>query len=150
MTKKDITKEQIEMLLRTSRNVREAAGKSGLSQGKFDRRARSYGLYNRPNGGRRIAIELQEILDGHHPGYPTPKLAKRLVKAGIKEYRCECCGLDEWNDMPLSLQLDHIDGCSTNHRLENLRLLCPNCHSQTPTYGSKKLVWQRIHQQKSG
>lgn len=58
----------------------------------------------------------------------------------MKEYKCEGCGIVDWNGKPISLQLDHIDGCPTNHLLENLRLLCPNCHSQTPTYGSKKLL----------
>lgn len=86
------------------------------------------------------AFDLQDILDGKHPQYPTSKLSKRLVKAGIKEYRCERCLISEWNSEPISLELNHIDGNNGNHALVNLELLCPNCHSQTPTYRNKKRV----------
>lgn len=64
----------------------------------------------------------------------------RLIKDGILIKKCAECGIgSEWNGKALTLQLDHIDGNSENNALENLRLLCPNCHTQTPTYGSKKL-----------
>lgn len=53
------------------------------------------------------------------------------------EYKCSCCGLSSWNDTPIVLEMDHINGDNTDHRLDNLRLLCPNCHSQTPTYKNK-------------
>lgn len=49
-------------------------------------------------------------------------------------YFCTICGINEWNGKPLILQLDHIDGNAGNHEPSNLRLVCPNCHSQTPTY----------------
>lgn len=52
--------------------------------------------------------------------------------------KCECCGLPPvWNGQKLSLHLDHIDGNSDNNLPSNVRLMCPNCHSQTDTYGSK-------------
>jgi hypothetical protein len=58
-----------------------------------------------------------------------------LVRLGIKEYKCEECGNDgTWNDKPITLQLDHISGDHYNNSIENIRILCPNCHSQTPTY----------------
>lgn len=47
------------------------------------------------------------------------------------------CGVSSWNGSPITLELDHIDGDSCNHEESNLRLLCPNCHSQTPTYKAK-------------
>jgi len=51
---------------------------------------------------------------------------------------CDECGLGPiWNDNPLTLQTDHIDGNSDNNATNNVRLLCPNCHTQTETYGSK-------------
>lgn len=57
-----------------------------------------------------------------------------VYKVGLKENVCEWCGVTEWYNKPLVNQLDHIDGCSTNHLYDNLRILCPNCHSQTDTY----------------
>lgn len=82
---------------------------------------------------------LDDILEGKHPQYPTNKLKHRLYKAGIKKEKCECCGIDPiWNGKLLVMQLDHIDGNHTNHKLENLAILCPNCHTQTDTWAGKK------------
>jgi hypothetical protein len=64
-------------------------------------------------------------------------LKTRLVAAGLKEDRCELCGIDEWRGAPLSIQLHHVNGDGQDNRLENLELLCPNCHSQTDTYGGR-------------
>lgn len=61
-------------------------------------------------------------------------LKKRLLAEGLLEERCAECGISEWNGRPLSLHLDHINGDRRDQRLENLRFLCPNCHSQTETY----------------
>ena len=58
--------------------------------------------------------------------------------AEVRGNSCECCGIrTEYNGRPLVLQLDHIDGNSDNENVANLRLLCPNCHSQTDTYAAK-------------
>lgn len=69
--------------------------------------------------------------------YSTRNLKERLFKEGIKERKCEWCALDKWRDIPISLELDHINGVNNDNRLENLRILCPNCHAQTPTYRGK-------------
>ena len=63
----------------------------------------------------------------------------RLIKEGIKSEMCELCGITEWNGKPVSFELDHIDGNRTNHKLENLRIICPNCHSQTHTYRARNI-----------
>lgn len=60
---------------------------------------------------------------------------KRLIAEGIRPPKCEICGLEEWLGQPLRLELDHINGEHTDNRIENLRILCPNCHSQTETFG---------------
>lgn len=64
-----------------------------------------------------------------------PYLKKRLVKEGRLEYKCaECGNTGVWNGKPLVLELEHKNGKNRDHRIENLCLLCPNCHSQTKTY----------------
>ncbi len=68
----------------------------------------------------------------------TGGLKKRLLKEGLLQYRCYICGLTEWLGKPISLQLDHENGVRSDCRIENLRLLCPNCHSQTPTFAGKR------------
>lgn len=85
---------------------------------------------------RKGATPLKEIIyEGLHPDYRTFRLRQRLVRAGILKNICDECGItDEWNGKPITLELDHIDGDNRNHHIENLRILCPNCHSQTPTF----------------
>jgi 5-methylcytosine-specific restriction endonuclease McrA len=83
-------------------------------------------------------IPLDKILQGEHPTFSTTHLRERLIKEGLKEEKCEICKIINWNNKKISFHLDHIDGDNTNHKLDNLRILCPNCHSQTDTYGNKR------------
>ena len=64
----------------------------------------------------------------------------------IKErgYCCESCKLSSWLDKPITIELDHIDGNNKNNSKDNLRLLCPNCHSQTPTWRRAKVTGKKI------
>lgn len=64
-------------------------------------------------------------------------LRKYIITNKLLPYKCAICGITEWQGKTLSLELDHINGINNDNRLENLRFLCPNCHSQTDTYGSK-------------
>ncbi|MFJ8348950.1 HNH endonuclease [Streptomyces sp. NPDC094153] len=66
--------------------------------------------------------------------YATSWLRKRLIDAGLKEHRCEECRLTEWQGKPIPLEVDHLNGIANDHRIDNLRLLCPNCHALTPTW----------------
>jgi hypothetical protein len=60
---------------------------------------------------------------------------RRLIAAGLKPEQCEECGISDWRGRPLSLALHHVNGDRNDNRLENLALLCPNCHSQTDNFG---------------
>ena len=83
-------------------------------------------------------IPLREILvkDSKYAG-GTHKLKKRLIKEGILEDKCYECGITEWRKKPLPLELEHKNGDRYDNRIENLTILCPNCHSQTPTHTGK-------------
>lgn len=67
--------------------------------------------------------------------FQSYKLKKRLFEAGLKKKKCEECGWSKSSvDGRIPLELDHINGVSHDNRLENLRILCPNCHSLKPTH----------------
>jgi hypothetical protein len=85
----------------------------------------------RTRGRKPLEDLLQENVD-----YSSKQLRIRLVEAGLLVNICQICSLGPiWNGKPLVLQLDHIDGVHTNNKLDNLRILCPNCHTQTDTWG---------------
>jgi hypothetical protein len=66
-------------------------------------------------------------------------IKRRLLNFGILRNTCDECGICEWRGRPLSVQIDHINGDRNDHRIENLRMLCPNCHSQTEIFGGRNL-----------
>lgn len=86
----------------------------------------------------KLPIPLNDILVENN-NYQSSKLAKRLIKEGVKELKCECCGLEYWLGKPIKLELHHKNGISNDNRLNNLQLLCPNCHSFTDNYRGKNI-----------
>ena len=71
--------------------------------------------------------------------YARHNLKRRIINEKLLEQSCAECGIvNEWNNKKLVLQLDHINGKNNDNRLENLRFICPNCHSQTETFSCKK------------
>jgi helix-turn-helix protein/HNH endonuclease len=110
--------------------VRECAAKFGFSTKSWFDAANRGVVTPRPQ-----AMPLEQLLiDGPRS---RGNIKQRLLAEGLKESRCEECGLDEWREGPLSLELHHRNGERHDNRLENLALLCPNCHSQTDSWGGK-------------
>jgi hypothetical protein len=139
-------KENFIKVCQSSKTMSEAARTLNLSFGSFKRFAIKFGCYSpnqgaqgtvKPYKGKNI-IPLSEILEGKHPTYGGNRLKLRLIKHSLIDNRCQECGMDpEWNGQPLTLQLHHKNGDSTDHRKENIMILCPNCHTQTDNWGTK-------------
>jgi HNH endonuclease len=83
------------------------------------------------------AAPLHSILV-ENSSFNRTHLKNKLLKSNLLKNECYICGqLPMWNNKPLSLQIDHINGVSNDNRLENLRILCPHCHSQTANFAGK-------------
>jgi hypothetical protein len=138
-----ISDDEVLQAIHESKTMSQACSKLSMSFSTFKRRAISLGVYNPNRGGKGTSkpskrkISTADILDGMYPHYQTFKLKLRLIDEGYLENECLECGISEWNGKFLPLELDHIDGNPTNHDIKNLRMLCPNCHSQTETFRAK-------------
>lgn len=137
-------KEELEILVKESSSLSEILRKqnksnSGTALKVLKNKLNSYGIDYHFLDEKSISkkLELDEILV-NGKNYSSKRLKDRLIKAGIKEDVCEICGISEWMGKKLTLQLHHINGVHNDNRLENLQILCPNCHSLTDNFGNKK------------
>ena len=142
---KQIDEKEFREVCNQSQSMAQASIKLGLHFNTFKKYAKKFDCYKVNPSGKGMKknnpprVILDEILRGEHPHFQTFKLKKRLLREGIVKNECSLCGISEWNGLPINIELDHIDGNRTNHKLENLRMLCPNCHSQTDTYRAKNI-----------
>ena len=159
--RRKVTKGELKEALETSRSIRQALMKVGLKPAggnyatanqlikEFDiDTSHMFGKgWNRGDvlGLRKLNTKpLEDILVKDSTYSSSHGLRKRLIQAGFKEAVCEMCHRSTWNGAPISLELNHINGDRLDHRLENLQLLCPNCHAQTPTYRGKNIGNHRV------
>jgi DNA-binding transcriptional ArsR family regulator len=110
-------------------NVRECAEHFGFSNATWSSAVRRGDAVARPK-----AMPIEKLL--RHSRNRT-NLKRRLVEAGLLPSHCGECGIRRWRGRPLALELHHINGDGKDNRLENLALLCPNCHSQTDSWGGR-------------
>ena len=126
-----------------SASMLEAAKRLNLPFTTFKKLAISFGIYAPNQGGKgiqkseRSPLTVKGLNENEFPNYQSFKLKNWLIKHGIKENKCEICGCSEWNGKPINCQLHHKDGNKHNNALDNLQMLCPNCHSQTETFTAK-------------
>lgn len=146
------TDDQLRAAVPVSRSRAEVCGRLGVSRRNpvVAERIRTLGLNTAHFTSqttraeqRQLAVSLEDILRSKRL-FGSSYVKKRLLKAGLLTYHCYQCKITSWCGKPLTLQLDHIDGNNQNHALENLRLLCPNCHSQTETYAGRNLTQRMI------
>ena len=112
--------------------MHNAIEQHGIDTSHFRGKGWNVGLSFQPT----CAKPIKEILV-KNSSYQSYKLKNRLLKEGLKERRCECCGLEKWFDSSIPLELHHINGDNKDNRLDNLQLLCPNCHALTDSYRGK-------------
>ena len=152
------TCEQLEAAVSGSRSMSDVLRKLGLrlaggTHSHIKRRIATYGintshfLGSRATGGiwhrggpaKKTPQELLIERSDHESRVNVIKIRRALLEMG-REHRCTECGLGpQWAGKPLVLHVDHIDGRHQNYRSENLRFLCPNCHSQTVNFGTRNL-----------
>jgi 5-methylcytosine-specific restriction endonuclease McrA len=84
-----------------------------------------------------IARRYLDWLAGKELGVANPRKLIRGFLIKRDGYKCSCCGIDKWNGKDITLWTDHIDGNATNNHPSNFRLICPNCDSQSDTFGAK-------------
>lgn len=145
----EIDKELFIKVCNESLSMTSASSKLNLHYNTFKKYAIKFGCWKPNPSGKGMKkkpssnkIPLEEILNGEHPSYQTYKLKNRLFKEGIKENKCDICGITTWNNSDIQMELHHIDGDRTNHKLNNLQILCPNCHSQTETFRAKNIKYK--------
>ena len=110
-------------------SVRECIQRFGFSSKTWMQAVARGAVVPRPQG-----MPVEELLVG--PRART-HVKTRLIRAGLLEPRCAECGIDSWRGEPLSLCLHHVNGDPADNRLENLQLVCPNCHSQTENFAGR-------------
>ena len=85
------------------------------------------------------AMPIEELLVADRPRTNRTHLKLRLIAEGLKENRCERCGLTEWLGEQIGMQLHHVNGRGKDNRLENILFLCPNCHALTENWGGRNV-----------
>lgn len=146
---KNISLEELQNLINESITLTEVMRKLGYSanRGKSYVNFKKYLIDNdvylghlkgKAHGTAQTAkYKLSDMLIKDSKYSNMSSLKKRIIRNNLLEYKCQYCGITEWMGKPIVLQLHHINGDNRDNRIENLQLLCPNCHSQTDSFCGK-------------
>lgn len=134
-----INKEDFINICTQAESKQAAYNQLHMHRNTFDKYCKLFNIQKFRKKRNSNKYNLEDIFIGKYKNYPTSKLHKRLIKEGYKEEKCECCGLTIWQNVKIPLELHHIDGDKSNNKLENLQLLCPNCHALTNNFKSKNI-----------
>ena len=118
------------------KGMQERCEKFGVDISHFT--GQGWNKLGHPNFGNNLDLNKRFCI--HSKKKSSCKTKEVLLNRGLKENKCEICGCTEWLGKPITLQLHHINGNPCDDRLENLQILCPNCHSQTDTYCKRQEI----------
>jgi len=141
---KDIPKEKYIEVCNSNLTMSMACAELGLHFGTFIKYAKLYGCY-KPNQSGKGTIKnissrkwsLEKWNNNENFNTQRSVVKKWILKFNLIPYKCNKCGIKEWNKEKITLELNHINGNNWQHNRTNLELLCPNCHSQTNTFRGK-------------
>ena len=139
MKAKHIPRDEFIKVCNEAQSMARAATELNLHFNTFKKYALKYDCYQTNQAGKGISKNIgpqRKTLSEYHS---RRGVRERILKEGWLDYKCDECDIKDYNGKPLSFELDHINGKRDDHRLENLRFLCPNCHSQTKTFRGKNL-----------
>ena len=140
MNIKDITKEQFIETCNNNLSMAKAASVLGLHFNTFKKYAIDYGCYKPNQSGKGIKKDIKSRIHRIEDYATRASVRKKIINDNLIPYECNECGIKDWKGKKLSLHLDHINGCNSDNRIENLRFLCPNCHSLTETYTGRNKI----------
>ena len=150
----NFTKEDLEQIVKESHSYRDVIKKVGYTtvSGGNTKTVRSriekYGIDTSHFSNNGAMIRTEENVFCKDSTASQKVLREWFKKGNYVPYKCDCCGITEWQGKELILQLDHKNGNNHDNRLENLHWLCPNCHSQTDTFCGKQLKKEKIVKEK--
>lgn len=145
-----IKKEDLIKFLNENKSIQEIAAIRNMTDEQVTRDLKNNKLWGKEKVKTKIRTDIREInentyeknkreflnllVSGHYTR--TTRIRNGLIKFGLKEHKCECCGRTTWNGRPIPIDVHHIDGDNSNNSIENLQILCSNCHRQTDNFGS--------------
>lgn len=126
--------DKLKSLYESGLSLAEAAKKAGIGKDTAAKALKKGNVTIRSNRADIEEMFIENSVIGRNA------VKNRLIKEGILENKCSECGLEQnWNGKPIVMVLDHINGVNNDNRIENLRFLCPNCNSQTPTFAGRNV-----------